>query len=174
MNRPLTLVSRAEPNMRLRAAGPGDLDRLRVWKNANKPGFFFQGEITPEMQAQWFEGYRARPDDYMFVVERAGAPVGCMGFRREKDGSVDAYNMIVAPEAAGRGYMKAAMALMCSFAADRYTRDIGCLVLKTNPAVAYYQACGYKIVGDGGDHHIFKLDWTRFQPVGYDVAEGTP
>lgn len=173
MNRALTLTARAEPRVRLRSAGPGDLDDLRAWKNANKAGFFFQGEITPEMQAKWFDGYRARPGDFMFVVEHGGAKAGCMGFRVEAGGAVDAYNIIAAPAGAGKGLMKAAMAVMCSYAAAAFTKDIGCRVLKGNPAVGYYQACGFDIVGDGGDHHVFKLDWTRFSPVGYDVAEET-
>ena len=61
------------------------------------------------------------------------------------------------------------MLLMCSYIAERHSKDIGCLVLKNNPAVKYYEHCGYKIAGDGGDHHILKLDWTRFTPVPYEM-----
>jgi RimJ/RimL family protein N-acetyltransferase len=93
-----------------------------------------------------------------------------MGFRAES-GAVDVYNIIGAPAAAGKGLMKAAMALMCSYAADKYTRNIGCLVLKNNPAVGYYKACGFSIIGDGGDHHVFKLVWSSKLPAPYDVSE---
>lgn len=172
MNRPLVLTAKTEPRVRLRAAGPGDLEDLRLWKNANKAGFFFKGEITPEMQRKWFEGYLSRPKDFMFMAEHAGAKAGCMAFRVLDGGSVDAYNIIGAPGAGGKGLMKAAMALMCSYAAAEFGRDIGCLVLKDNPAVGYYERCGFKIAGDGGDHHVMKLDWTRFTPVPYDAAEG--
>ena len=170
MNRSLTLTSRVEPRVSLRAAAPGDLDDLRAWKNANKAGFFFQGDITPEMQKEWYAGYLARPDDFMFVVERDGAKIGCMGLRAA-GGAVDVYNIIAAPGGAGKGLMTAAMALMCSYAAAEYGRNIGCLVLKKNPAVSYYQRCGFSVVADGGDHHVFKLDWTRLKPAPYDVAE---
>lgn len=168
----LVLTSRGEPRVRLRAAGEGDLEDLRAWKNANKAGFFFRDEITPEMQRKWFAGYLARPKDFMFVVEHGDLRAGCMAFRVQGDGSVDAYNIIASSAGQGRGLLKAAMAVMCSYAADRFTRDIGCLVLKSNPAVGYYRACGFAIVGDGGDHHVFKLDWSRFSPVAYDVSEG--
>ena len=157
MNRPLTIVSPAEPRVSLRAVEPRDLDDLRVWKNANKKGFFFQGDITPEMQKDWFASYLQRPDDFMFVVEHEGRKAGCMGFRLQKDGSADAYNIIAAPGGAGKGLMKAAMRLMCAHIASHHTRDIGCLVVKGNPAVSFYEHCGFKVVGDGGRHHILKL-----------------
>lgn len=171
MNRPLTLTARSEPRVTLRAAAPGDLEDLRAWKNANKAGFFFQKEITPEMQKEWYASYLKRPDDHMFIVEHEGKKAGCMAFRAE-GGAVDAYNIIASPEGAGKGLMKAAMALMCSYAAEKYTRNIGCLVLKDNPAVGYYRACGFSVIGDGGDHRVFKLVWSKKLPVPYDVSEG--
>jgi ribosomal protein S18 acetylase RimI-like enzyme len=158
-------------NVALRSAGPQDLDNLRVWKNRNKEGFFFQGEITPQMQRDWYAAYLSRERDFMFIVESEAVAVGCMAFRVEELGAIDAYNIIAAPEGAGKGLMKAALAIMCSYAAQRYGPDIGCLVLKNNPAVGYYRACGFEIVGDGGAHHLFKLDWTKFQPVAYTLTE---
>jgi RimJ/RimL family protein N-acetyltransferase len=170
MNRNLVVTSRATPRVSLRAAAPGDLEDLRAWKNANKAGFFFKDEITPAMQKAWYEGYLARPDDFMFLVEHEGRKVGCLGFRLLGTGEADAYNIIAAPGAAGKGLMGPAMALLCSYASKR-TKDIGCRVLKDNPAVGYYERCGFKIVGDAGDHHVFKLDWSRFVPVEYEISE---
>ena len=172
MKKTLTLSAISEPRVSLRAAEERDLDELRSWKNANRAGFFFQGEITPSMQKDWYKKYRARPDDFMFIVEHAGKKMGCMGMRVKDGGAVDVYNIIAAPGGSGKGFLKAAMATMCSYAADRFTKDIGCLVLKDNPATGYYESCGFKIVGDGGDHHIFKLDRTKFKPVAYEISEG--
>ena len=165
MDGALIVSSPALAGLRLRSIGDGDQDALRAWKNANKAGFFFKGEITPDMQAKWYAGYRARPDDFMFVVEKEGVAAGCMGFRVLAGGEADAYNMIAAPEAKGKGVMKPAMRLMCSYIAARHTRDIGCLVLKGNPAVGWYESCGFRVAGDGGDHHRLKLDWGAFEPV---------
>lgn len=165
MDRLLILTTPSAPGLRLRAAGPGDLENLRAWKNANVAGFFFRGIITPAMQAQWYEAYLARPDDFMFIVEKDGIKAGCIGFRMLVGGEADTYNMIAAPEAKGQGIMKAAMLLMCSYIASTLTKDIGCLVVKGNPAVSYYEHCGYRVAGDGGDHHILKLDWKGFLPV---------
>jgi len=172
MNRPLVVNCAAEPGLRLRAADAADIEALRVWKNANKSVFFFKDEITVEMQKKWFEAYQRRPKDFMFLVEKDGKKIGCMAFRILDDGSADVYNVIAAPGAAGQGLMKAALAAMCSYAADGFTKDVGCLVLKDNPAVGFYEACGFKIAGDGGGHHVLKLDWTRFKSAGYDAEEG--
>lgn len=170
MNRPLLITHLGEPRVSLRAAAPGDLEDLRVWKNANKAGFFHKGDITPEMQKAWYAAYLQRPNDFMFIVEHEGTKAGCMGFRVEH-GIADAYNIIGAPASKGKGLMKAAMWLMCDYIAAHHARDIGCVVLKDNAAVGYYKACGFTIVGDGGDHHVFKLAGSRRKPVPFEVTE---
>ena len=158
--------------MRLRAAGQGDLESLRVWKNANKAGFFFKGDITPEMQAKWFADYLRRPHDFMFIVEDGGAAAGCMGFRLLENGAAaDTYNMIAAPHAKGTGVMKKAMILMCSWIADNFTKDIGCLVVKGNEAIKYYEHCGYRIVGSADGHEILKVEWGAMPRVPTAVSE---
>ncbi|MEK7388359.1 MAG: GNAT family N-acetyltransferase [Elusimicrobiota bacterium] len=170
MNRPLLLSARTEPPVRLRAVGPQDLEDLRVWKNSNKAGFFFKDDIMPEMQLRWYEKYSARANDYMFIVEHGAGKAGCMGFRLLDDGTADTYNMISAPAAKGKGLMKAAMLVMCSYVFEQHAKTIVCLVIKSNPAVHYYEHCGYAITGDGGDHHIMTLDRLKFKPVPYDVS----
>lgn len=171
MDRLLTVSSPAEPRVRLRAAGPGDLDDLRAWKNANKAGFFFKGEITADMQAKWFAEYRGRPRDFMFIVEEGGKAAGCMGFRVLEDGSADTYNMIAAPHAKGKGVMKAAMILMCSYIAETYTKDIGCLVVKGNDALKYYEHCGYRVVGTADGHDILKVEWNSMKRIPVQATE---
>jgi ribosomal protein S18 acetylase RimI-like enzyme len=170
MKRSLILTSRVPPPVALRSAAERDLDDLRIWKNTHRKGFFFQGEITPAMQRGWFAGYLTRDQDLMFIVEFEGAKIGCMAYRRLDSGAVDVYNIIASPQGAGRGLMKAGMALLCSHAA-RFSRDIGCLVLKGNPALSFYERCGFKITGDGGDHHILTLDWTAITPVEFQETE---
>jgi ribosomal protein S18 acetylase RimI-like enzyme len=153
----------------LRAIEPRDLEDLRVWKNANKAGFFFKDEITPDMQKKWFEGYLAREHDYMFLVEAGAMRAGCMGFRMIQ-GAADAYNMIAAPEAKGKGIMAAGMRLMCSYIKNEHTAQIGCQVLQDNPAVDWYKKCGYKIVAPVKDYYQMELDLAQFTPCEYERA----
>lgn len=154
----VVLDSRTDPRVRLRPAGPDDLEDLRKWKNANSKWFFFKGEITPAMQKEWYAAYLKRPDDIMFVVEHAGKKAGVMGFRILETGAADVYNIIAAPGAAGKGLMKAAMLLMCSYIAENRTKKIGCLVLKGNPAQEYYKACGFRRTGEDEIHDVFTLE----------------
>ena len=134
MNRAFTLVYEGEPPVSLRTIAEGDLEELRLWKNSNREAFFFKGEITPQMQRDWFNGYLSRSADYMFVVESGGRKAGCMGFRME-GGAADAYNIIGVPAAQGKGILGRAMRLMCSYILKEHAKRIGCRVLKENPAV---------------------------------------
>lgn len=140
------------------------MEDLRVWKNDAKAGFFFQGEINALMQKAWFAAYQARKDDFMFIVEHEGKKAGCMGFRLEK-GRADIYNVIAAPDGKGKGLMKAAMRLLCSHIGLHHTKNIGCVVVKGNPALEFYDRCGFWISGSASDRDIMTLNWDSFRPV---------
>jgi len=154
----LTVASPAEPRVRLRSAGPDDLEQLRLWKNGAKAGFFFKGDINAAMQKAWFAAYLERPGDFLFIVEHDGRKAGCLGFRLEKD-AAEVYNVIAAPGEEGKGTMTAAMRLLCAHIGEHHTKTIGCLVLKGNPALAFYERCGFRITGEGTDHDV--LTFTR-------------
>jgi len=49
---------------------------------------------------------------------------------------------------------------------------IGCRVLKGNPAVSWYEKCGYRIVHERSDHFELELDVERFTVHGYAKDEG--
>lgn len=155
------------PGTALRLADPGDLEDLRLWKNANRGSFFYQDIILPEQQRHWFQGYLGRSDDYMFVVLNGGNPVGCMGFRMLGQGA-DVYNVI-----RGRpgGSMLDAMRLMCSFVAGSFTRDIGALVLAANPAREWYRRCAFRESKILESHVEVQLDWEAFRPCGFERKE---
>ncbi len=126
----------------LRSIAASDCDPLRAWKNANRHAFFYQNLISPDEQMTWFRAYRERPNDHMFIVS-VSPDMGCMGFRLE-EGKVDVYNVIRGVSDAGRrGEMRDALHLMCSYALTRYACEVGCKVLADNPAVAWYERCGF-------------------------------
>lgn len=164
MKKALVVEADIEPRVRLRSAKREDLDDLRLWKNSAKKSFFFKGEINELMQKAWFAAYQDRKDDYMFIVEHEGKKVGCMGFRLVK-GRADIYNVIAAPGAAGKGWMAAAMRLMCSYIGASHTKNIGCVVLKGNDALSFYDRCGFWISGSAADHDILTLNWNSFRPL---------
>jgi RimJ/RimL family protein N-acetyltransferase len=173
MNRLFELAAEEAPPVVLRTIDAGDLEEMRVWKNANKAAFFFKGEISPADQKKWFEGYKNRPDDFMFMVLFEGAKVGCMGYRL-LDGAVDCYNIMGAPAKRPKGAMAAAMRLMCSHIRAERREEIGCRVVKGNDAVDWYDKCGFIVMGEQPDHYQLYLDHQRFKPCAFKKKEGAP
>ena len=175
LDRRFVLTSSELDPLSLRSIDVSDLENLRRWKNANRFAFFSQELISPEGQARWFDGYRARPDDWMFTVRVAEQPIGCMGFRR-LGAAVDIYNVILGDPAMGRrGWMRGGLRLLCSYVASRHTRAIGVQVLRSNPAVHWYEKLGF---GEVAGHETFldlALNFERFQPcsfVEHDPVQG--
>lgn len=158
----------AKPPVALRAIAEADLDDLRRWKNANREAFFFKGDITPEMQAQWYVEYLKRPRDAMFIVESGALRVGCMGFRL-LEGMADCYNMMASPEGSGRGLMKAAMRLMCGYILDSHAGRIGSKALEGLPAMGWYLKCGFVPGAKQKGYTQMSLDRDRFVPLLYRV-----
>lgn len=140
-------------------------ERLRAWKNAHRRFFFFQDVITEAAQRAWFEGYRQRPDDYMFIVQAGDEPIGCMGIRR-RDGQADVYNVILGrPDYGGRGLMTRAMRLLCSDARRRFGCEVVARVLKDNPALGWYERQGFEVVSSFDEYVFIRLAEARFVPV---------
>jgi RimJ/RimL family protein N-acetyltransferase len=151
----------------LRAITLADLENLREWKNTHRFSFFYQEIITPEQQARWFQDYLERANDYMFVTQWVGQPVGCMGFRI-LDQRADIYNVILGrPESGGKGLMSQAIRLLCSLIAADFTRDIGAHVLLTNPARAWYQKNAFRETKFFETYVEVQLDWSQFRPCAF-------
>lgn len=164
MKRSLILRPRNQETILLRSALAGDATRLREWKNAQREFFFFTDEITDVMQNRWLDAYLDRPDDYMFIVEREGRAVGCLGLRFE-GGSGDIYNVILGDQSLrGAGVMSLALRVLVSFG-RALSEDIGLKVLKSNPAVSFYDKNGLAHVAEHDNYYEMRVDWRRFQPI---------
>ena len=161
------LSSDAILRLQLRTIDPSDCERLRQWKNANRRSFFFQEIIEPEEQRRWYEGYGDRPEDFMFVVEAAGDSIGCMGFRI-REGEADVYNVIRGvPDAPGG--LSGALRLMCSYAQAQFRCGVVARVLKSNPAVAWYEKNAFAIASEHDTHYLLRLE--RFTPLPFRRTE---
>lgn len=158
MNKRVTVLCRDYPGLKLVSASDADQDRLRRWKNDHRTSFFYQDIIQPEQQFKWFQKYQGRSDDYMLMVEEDGCPVGCMAFRTEGDNTVDLYNIIRGESGSGKVFMKDAMHVMLAYIRQKFpNREIKCDVLKDNPAVLWYQKCGFAI-WEEKEYYIMGID----------------
>lgn len=146
MNKKIIITCRDFPDLRLVSASDVDQENLRIWKNAHRKSFFYREIIQPEQQARWFQGYQDRADDYMFMVEEECHPIGCMAFRAEDEEKIDLYNIIRGENGNHKVSMRDAMHVMLAYISEKFPdRQIKCDVLKDNPAVRWYQKCGFAI-----------------------------
>ena len=162
----LVLKAPGASSLRLRAIGARDLEDLRFWKNANRHAFFTKKELTPEDQAKWYSGYNDRPDDWMFVVEDGPLRAGCLGFRVTGE-TADVYNVVADPQARGKGLMKRAMALLCSYVKDKRASRLEAKVVRGNPALEWYRSCGFEPAADMREYTLVVLS-PGFKPVPYE------
>lgn len=165
MNKSFTLTNPELGDLVLRIIEEKDLEHLRIWKNERRESFFFKEIITPEAQFNWFKSLQERPDDYMFVVETSGCSIGCLGFRYV-DECVDVYNVIRARfDVGGKGVMSKALRLMCSYALESYaTSTPSAKVLRSNPALSWYQQNGFNVVREHHEYVEIMLDLNKFSP----------
>jgi RimJ/RimL family protein N-acetyltransferase len=106
----------------LRPITEADLDRTLGWRNREDVRIWFKtfDRIDPSQHRAWFAQYSATDDDFVFLVEFEGAPVGqasVYGINRA-DRTAELGRFIAAPEARGRGLMDLACAELLRFCAD--------------------------------------------------------
>ena len=135
-----------------------DIELLRTWKNAYRDRFFFNDNITPDMQEKWFRSYLQTAHDFMFVVIRDGERVGCLGFRLRGD-RVDFYNIILGDaRSARKGCMSLALDRVCAHVRQHYPgAPIMVSVLRSNPDLDWYFRRGFTL---SAEHETF-VELTR-------------
>jgi len=172
------ILEHEDSGYRLRSISDYDLELLRQWKNANKNSFFLKRDIEPDEQQKWFEGFRGREDDHMFIVEQSveegWEPIGCMGFRKlDDEACVDAYNIIRSRRIEPAEFTMAdCFRTMLKHAAMEYPElPIRCKVLTNNPAVAWYEKNDFSIIDTAADHYLMELDKKALDGVQIEVCE---
>jgi RimJ/RimL family protein N-acetyltransferase len=121
-----------------------NLEDVRIW-------FKTSGRIDPGQHRAWFEQYSAKDDDFVFLVEFEGAPVGqasIYGINRV-DRTAEVGRFIAAPEARGRGLMDLACAELLRFCADTLRLTSVYLDVKEDNgrAIALYRRQGFEEEG---------------------------
>lgn len=160
--------------LRLRSISESDLENLRVWKNQFRHRFFHKSVIASHEQSAWYEGFRTRPEDFMYIVEATCvSPIesfGCLGFRVIED-VVDVYNVIRSRQIEGQGCsMGDALRLLCSHAARR-GKPVTCKVLKDNPAISWYEEHGFTRTEEKPEYYLMQWNAERFALIPHVVEE---
>jgi RimJ/RimL family protein N-acetyltransferase len=150
--------------VQLRLLRESDLPTTRAWRNQDhiRRWFFTSDVISEEQHRAWFEGYRHRDDDFVFVIEETdtiGGPVGQAALyhvdwqaRRAEFGRL----MIGEAAATGLGLGRLATSALTRFALTSWDlEEVYLDVLETNAkAIAVYEQCGFVAAGrtDGSLH----------------------
>ncbi len=114
-----TLQPFGNSEVQLRLITEADLDLTMGWRNREDVRAWFKNShiITIDQHRAWFAQYTGRDDDFVFIVEALGQPVGqasVYGIEWEK-GTAEVGRFIAAPGAAGRGYIGLACAELLRF-----------------------------------------------------------
>jgi RimJ/RimL family protein N-acetyltransferase len=136
--------------VQLRLLAEADLGMTMSWRNRDDVRTWFKNSqiITTDQHQAWFAQYSARDDDFLFVVEAQGRLVGqasVYGIDREA-GTAEVGRFLVAPEAAGRGYIGLACRELLRFCAD--TLDLKSVFLEVKEdnarAIGIYARNGFR------------------------------
>ena len=139
--------------VRLRLLEAGDLPLTLSWRNDedNRRWFFTTDPIPLDAHRRWFEQYRDRDDDFVFVIEETETLKRAVGqlslYRIEWDtGRAEFGRLLMGdPEAKGLGLAQLATACLTDEALTSWgLREIrcGCRAVNTR-AIAVCAACGF-------------------------------
>ena len=106
----------------LRLVERRDLETILEWRNRDDARVWFKtsDRLTLERHLAWYEGYLRRDDDFFFLVEADGRPVGQCGiYDIDGDaGRAEIGRFLVAPEMAGKGYITRSCAQLVRFGGE--------------------------------------------------------
>ena len=139
--------------VRLRLLQESDLPMTRDWRNQDhiRRWFLHSGIITPEQHQRWWQAYKDKDDDFVFVIEETDTlarPVGQVSiYNIDRTAARAEFGrlMIGEPTASGLGLAKLATAVVVEAAFSSWgLREIYLECLEANhAALAVYEACGF-------------------------------
>ena len=133
-----------------------NLEFIRKLKNRNRNAFFAQSYISKSAQREWFEAYRDREYDTIFILSNEAQYVGCMGIRKEKN-EWDLYNVLIAKgEHSGQGVMSAFLRKIVNYQLTIEDWPVRARVLTQNTAVQWYYKNNFVIESDEKEYIVMR------------------
>jgi UDP-2,4-diacetamido-2,4,6-trideoxy-beta-L-altropyranose hydrolase/UDP-4-amino-4,6-dideoxy-N-acetyl-beta-L-altrosamine N-acetyltransferase len=135
---------------------PGDLDRVRAWRNHPdvRRGMFTQHEIGEDEHRAWFERTSADPRRHLLVVEDPAGPLGFVHFTEADEGRRADWGFYVvpgSPRGTGRRLCQAALAY--SFEVVGLNKVSGQVLAHNVRSIALHTRLGFTLEGILRDHH---------------------
>ncbi|MEK4418463.1 GNAT family N-acetyltransferase [Bacillus sp. FSL K6-0268] len=116
-----------EESICIREIEERDIELIRNWRNQDKIRQYFlnQNYITEQQQQEWFQMYKQKKDDKMFIIEKSGAKntrIGAFAFYYidlHKHTAEFGRLMIGEESFVGKGFGKQAVILACKYAFEQ-------------------------------------------------------
>lgn len=156
--------------MTLRPIEGADGPRVVAWRNEPHVmrGLFSYRPLALAEHEQWFQGYLARDEEILFIIEAAdGTAIGTIGLSNIdlRNRKAELGRMLIGdPSYLGRGYAKAATLLLLNYAfRELNLHRLYLEVLADNhAAVSLYRRCHFEVEGRCRDAYFGDR---RFQDV---------
>ncbi len=146
--------------VRLRLLEEADLPLTLAWRNQDhiRRWFLHPNVITWEQHRAWFDQYRDRDDDFVFVIEEMASlrrPVGQAALYRIDwaAGRAEFGRLMIGEHTAtGQGLAHESTALLVDHALDGLGLGLGLheiyleVLADNQPALAIYTACGFQTI----------------------------
>lgn len=143
--------------VRLRPLAADDLEVTLAWRNRDDARKWFKTAevLLPAQHQLWFEKYQCREDDIVFIVEVEGKSVGQVAvyvIDREKS-RAEVGRFLVAPEAAGKGYLFSACRLLLDLCrCELGLKSVYLEVFEANQrAIKIYRDLGFTPAGSANE-----------------------
>jgi diamine N-acetyltransferase len=126
-----------------------DLEATLAWRNRDDARIWFKNPISLSLEQHqaWFRSYQDKDDDFLFIVEVNGRPVGQVSVYgiQWAAGYAEVGRFLVAPEAAARGYITHACGALLRLSRRILgLRSVFLEVFETNErAIKLYQRNGF-------------------------------
>ena len=156
------VVPLVSSRVRLRLLEEPDLPLTLAWRNQDhiRRWFFHSAVITPEQHRAWWERYKDRDDDFVFVIEEIETlkrPVGQVSLYNINwvSGRAEFGRLMIGDEGArGKGVARLATERLVGEALGPWgLSEVRLEVLADNgSALAIYTACGFSETGRQGDN----------------------
>lgn len=144
--------------VRLRLLEERDLPDTLRWRNRDhiRRWFIYSRKLKEEQHREWFLKYAERDDDFLFIIERAGDPVGQVGlYNIDRDRREAEYGRLIIGEDDARrsGCAREATLLLTAWGFEDLGLDRIYLVVKKDnaAALALYRSLGFDRVGEDED-----------------------
>lgn len=152
----------------LRLVEERDLETILNWRNRDESRVWFKtpDRLTFDSHRNWYERYLTRSDDFFFLIEAEGGPVGqCAIYNIDRAaGSAEIGRFLAAPGKSGRGYITRSCEAIVRFGIDALSLPYLYLeVMSQNDrAIGIYKRCGF--VEESRSDGLIRMGLRRSDP----------